>query len=360
MSLEQQLNDVQSAAAHDKIVETLKAMDDAAQVRHLVAQDKIVETLKAIDGAAQVRHLREVMALSYTNEVGPHRASFSFKNAHSGGFTFSDVWEATDERSCPESDCLRKLREAGYKEVCTQYLGFSATQMRAYCQPNAQQLSVNPYLRQQQNACCTPTEIASVLKQIKEEESSSFDAALEAGFTVEEMELAGYACEDALEFARYDNSQLTPLAFVQKLQHTRRFCSADELNDMLRVFRDAPGEESHEERASAMCGYALQAGFTIEEMLRAEFTMVEIARSIIAARGDMIARGDIDAGSVLQPLKAAGMTCAQARKAGLRPRLCKQAGYTFREAKEAGYAYFEVHWDRGDETPNVEQNGWEE
>ena len=100
--------------------------------------------------------------------------------------------------------------------------------------------------------------------------------------------------------------------------------------------------------------------------MQAEFTMAEIAQGFIEAHGGVPRLNVYEDGRVLpglmalQRLKAAGMTCTQARSAGLRPRHLKQIGYTFREAKEAGYAYFEVHWNRGEETPNVETNGWEE
>ncbi|EOD38806.1 hypothetical protein EMIHUDRAFT_224237 [Emiliania huxleyi CCMP1516] len=63
--------------------------------------------------------------------------------------------------------------------------------------------------------------------------------------------------------------------------------------------------------------------------------------------------------TILKQLKAAGMTCKEARHATFRPRQCKAAGYTYEEAKQAGYAYFELHWNRGDETESVHHNGWD-
>ena len=142
----------------------------------------------------------------------------------------------------------------------------------------------------------------------------------------------------------------------------RELCSGDELVEMLRKFRDA--EDSSDERT--LCKHAAHAGFSAEELVQAKFTMAEIAQGFIEAHGG-VARLNVDEDGrvlpglmALQQLKAAGMTCTQARSAGLRPRHLKQIGYTFREAKEAGYAYFEVHWNRGEETPNVETNGWEE
>ena len=84
--------------------------------------------------------------------------------------------------------------------------------------------------------------------------------------------------------------------------------------------------------------------------------MEEISYVFIAASGKSWA----DYAQVLVLLKAAGMTCTEARSAGFRPRMCKEAGFSFKEAKEAGYAYFELHWNRGDETESVPTHGWEE
>ena len=137
----------------------------------------------------------------------------------------------------------------------------------------------------------------------------------------------------------------------------RELCSGDELVEMLRRFRDVEGVDER-----TLCKHAKVAGFSAEELVRAEFTMVEIAQGFIEATGGVAQLDDRDGHAfvALQQLKAAGLTCTQARSVGLRPRHCKHIGYTFREAKEAGYAYFEVHWNRGEETPNVETNGWEE
>ena len=321
----------------------------------------VLEALKEMNDAAEIRHLRELMSFDHRDSAD----RYSFKRAKQAGFTFEAVWAVADDQNCGSSQqCLQQLREAGYTEVCTMYLGFTVSGMRALCAPKAGVQRYQP--------CCTPTEIVGVLRQMKAQsgpESSSFEAARQAGFTAEEMKLAGYTCQDlsASVLDKYTSDALLQMRSQSipdghGVWRPRELCSGDELVEMLRKFRDAEG--SSDERT--LCKHAVRAGFSAEELVQAKFTMAEIAQGLIEAHGGVAQRNVDEDGRVLpglmalQRLKAAGMTCTQARSAGLRPRHCKQIGYTFRESKEAGYAYFEVHWNRGEETPNVETNGWEE
>ena len=327
----------------------------------------VLEALKEMNDAAEIRHLRELMSFDHRDSSD----RYSFKRAKQAGFTFEAVWAVADDHNCGSSQrCLQQLREAGYTEVCTMHLGFTVSDMRVSCAPKAD-VQRSPY---QSEKCCTPTEIEGVLRQMKAQsrpESSSFEAARQAGFTAEEMKLAGYTCQDlsASVLDKYTSDALLQMRSQSipgghGVWRPRELCSGDELVEMLRKLRDA--EDSSDERT--LCKHAARAGFSAEELVQAKFTMAEIAQGFIEAHGGVAQLNEFvdEDGRVLpgpmalQWLKAAGMTCTQARSAGLRPRHCKQIGYTFREAKEAGYAYFEVHWNRGEETPNVETNGWEE
>ena len=366
----------QQIAAHAILVDMLEKRV-AFLEKQLIVNDTlsvdglaVLEALKEMNDAAETRHLRELMSFDHRDSA----ERYSFKRAKQAGFTFEAVWAVADDHNCHRSGssqgCLQQLREAGYTEVCTMYLGFTVSDMRASCAPKAGVQRYQP--------CCTQTEIAGVLRQMKaQSESESFEAARQAGFTAEEMKLAGYTCQDlsASVLDKYASDALLQMRSQSisdgqtgytgnpsRVWRPRELCSGDELVEMLRKFRDAEG--SSDERT--LCKHAARAGFSAEELVQAEFTMAEIAQGFIEAHGGVAQLRVDEDGNVLpglmtlQRLKAAGMTCTQARSAGLRPRHCKQIGYTFREAKEAGYAYFEVHWNRGEETPNVQTNGWEE
>jgi hypothetical protein len=53
-------------------------------------------------------------------------------------------------------------------------------------------------------------------------------------------------------------------------------------------------------------------------------------------------------------MKQGGYTCAEAKQAGFNPRECKQAGFTYEEGWAAGYGSNEHHWDAGKPPPRIE------
>ena len=133
--------------------------------------------------------------------------------------------------------------------------------------------------------------------------------------------------------------------FLQRLEYGRAFCQTPE--DIAGIMRDMG------------LSAAVYAGYTPDEMRRAGYSVQEIARASSVAAHSNRAHAPQQLQNILIQLKAAGLTCTEARHANFRPRQCKSAGYTFEEAKQAGYAYFELHWNRGDETESVHHHGWD-
>jgi hypothetical protein len=129
----------------------------------------------------------------------------------------------------------------------------------------------------------------------------------------------------------------------------RDFCQTPEREAIAGIMRDM----------GLSAGDAVHAGYTPDEMRRAGYSMQEIARASLVVAHSNRAHAPQQLQNILIQLKAAGLTCTEARHANFRPRQCKSAGYTFEEAKQAGYAYFELHWNRGDETESVHHNGWD-
>ena len=237
--------------------------DDTLRVDGLA----VLEALKEMNNAAETRHLRELM-------IHRDARQYSFKRAKQAGFTFEAVWAVADDHNCGSpQQCLQQLREAGYTEVCTNYLGFIVSDMRASCAFGAGMQRGQP--------CCTPTEIAGVLQQIKalpgfvqqikagrlrpnlivqikaqsDSESSSFETARQAGFTAEEMKLAGYTCQDLVASVL---GKHTPDALLQMRSESisdgravwrpRELCSGDELVEML---KSVTGDKNSASQGSA-------------------------------------------------------------------------------------------------------------
>ena len=150
----------QQIAAHTLVVDMLekrvafleKIFNDTLS-NDTLSVDDFFGALKELNNAAETRHLRELM-------IHRDATPYSFKRAKQAGFTFEAAWAVADAQTCvrqtysygsPYSPqpCLQHLREAGYTEVCTNYLGFTVSDMRASC---ADETGV-------QRACCTPTAV---------------------------------------------------------------------------------------------------------------------------------------------------------------------------------------------------------
>ena len=235
--------------------------------------DRLVEALGTMENAAQVRHLRELLVLApYTHSGDP---GYSFTRAKQAGFTFEQVFQAADDQNCPPTKCLHTLKMAGYAEVCTTYAGFTVEQMRPFC---------------------TSEEIATVLEQFragidKIDERFSFVYAREAGFSLEEMKLAGYTCADALAMLKLvDTSSKKDVDSVKVdgrlkdvdrptdldaftwfvLDHGRSFCSSDELDEVMRDLN------AHGVAVDTLIDTLILAGYTPEGLRRSKmFTMEE-------------------------------------------------------------------------------------
>ena len=63
---------------------------------------------------------------------------------------------------------------------------------------------------------------------------------------------------------------------------------------------------------------------------------------------------EVKAMGMVQGLKAAGYTCAEAKQAGFNPRECMQAGFTHQEGKAAGYPRWDNCWHEGQHPPRIE------
>ena len=128
----------------------------AAQVN---AREWVNETASAImtemEHHADVRHLRELLMQSELL-MRREKGQFDFRRAHQAGFTFAQVFEAVDEANCPRHECLLLLKQAGYTEPCTEYLGDANIQMAT--------------------AICTEEEVASLLARLKSD-GASFEEA---------------------------------------------------------------------------------------------------------------------------------------------------------------------------------------
>jgi len=303
------------------------------------------------------------------SELYRRSSQFDFRRAKQAGFTFEQVVEAVDGANCPLDQCLRLLKGAGYTEACTEYVGFTANQMM--------------------QASCTEDEIASLLARLKTDGASFEDAkaalfgapsnslsdgraVATAAYTGSQyrvddkwrmLRMAGYSCAEAHSTIDDLNSKWKSLVcdedeqdesvsescaklrrvYEHTLRDGRAFCQ-DPL-EIAGILRDLGLSASD----------AVHVGYTPDEMRRAGYSMQEIARETLAVHSN----DPHQLQRILIQLKAAGLTCTEARHANFRPRQCKSAGYTFEEAKQAGYAYFELHWNRGDETESVHHNGWD-
>ena len=153
--LEKQADDARAQDAHERVLLrgaleklTVTLEGQAAQVN---AREWVNETASAImtemEHHADVRHLRELLVLS---------GQFDFRRAHQAGFTFAQVFEAADEANCPRHECLLLLKQAGYTEPCTEYLGDANFQMAT--------------------AICREEEVGSLLARLKSD-GASFEEA---------------------------------------------------------------------------------------------------------------------------------------------------------------------------------------
>jgi len=356
--LEKQAGDLRAQEAGEMVLlrgvlERLTIAIETAQAHDETAQAAQTET----EDMAQVRHLRHLLVLSQDR-------AFDLSRAFAAGFTFEQVLSAVDETNCPRHQCLRLLKQVGYTEVCTESpfgFGLSAQHMI--------------------DAGCTEEDLAVIFVQLKTR-GASFDDAMSTFCAttttlcpraVSVLRMAGYSCADA--HAAIDglddqwsklscqeqemNDESPPCAelsrsYTQTLERGRSFCLASEIPGVLRDLR---------QRTGLHCGDAVLAGYSPADMTRAGYSMQEIAQEMISAKLNGILdsqeHNQLLAETILKQLKAAGMTCKEARHATFRPRQCKAAGYTYEEAKQAGYAYFELHWNRGDETESVHHNGWD-
>ena len=227
----------------------------------------LIDALEASNDAADVRHLRQLLVLSSGSERSSYdsAARYSFARAKQAGFTFEQIWRAADDLSCPPHECLKILREAGFTEVCTTHLGFTVNHMKAHCQHG--RASQNMNFQHRTSPCCTEEEIASVLTELRAR-GESFEAARTAGFSLPEIRLAGYTCEDAhdvifTESKHYAGDDMAPQVFLQTLQRGRQFCTAEERDGLLLTFKK-DGVELEE---------LAQSGYMPEELRRADYSV---------------------------------------------------------------------------------------
>ena len=391
--LEKQADDARAQDAHERVLLrgaleklTVTLEGQAAQVN---AREWVNETASAImtemEHHADVRHLRELLVLSGLL-IG--ETQFDFRRAHQAGFTFAQVFEAVDEANCPRHECLLLLKQAGYTEPCTEYLGDANFQMaNAICREEevgsllARLKSDGASFEEAKAALLDGTTSLATERQRKREREESFERERES-FREREgrpprydmwrtnrvLRMAGYSCADAHSTIDDLNSKWTSWCgedeqdesvsescaklgrvFLQTLRDGRAFCQTPE--EIAGIMRDMG------------LSAAVYAGYTPDEMRRAGYSMQEVARaSLVAAHSPYHsdrAHAPQQLHNILIELKAAGLTCTEARHANFRPTQCKSAGYTFEEAKQAGYAYFELHWNRGDETESVHHHGWD-
>ena len=372
--LEKQADDARAQDANERVLLrgaleklTVTLEGQAAQGN---AREWVNETASAImtemEHLAQVRHLRELLVLS---ELYRRSSQFDFRRAKQAGFTFEQIVEAVDEANCPLHQCLRLLKGAGYTEACTEYVGFTANQMM--------------------EASCTEDEIASLLARLKTDGASFEDAkaalfgapsnslsdgraVATAAYTGSQyrvddkwrmLRMAGYSCAEAHSTIDDLNSKWKSLVCDEDEQDESVSESCAKLRRVYghtlrdgRAFCQDPLEIAGILRDLGLSAYdAVHVGYTPDEMRRAGYSMQEIARETLAVHSN----DPHQLQRILIQLKAAGLTCTEATHANFRPRQCKSAGYTFAEAKQAGYAYFELHWNRGDETESVHHNGWD-
>ena len=376
--------------ALEKLTVTLEGQAAQGNTREWV-NETASDIMTEMEHLAQVRHLRELLVLS---ELYSSRRSsqFDFRRAKQAGFTFEQVFAAVDEANCPLDQCLRLLKQAGYTEACTEYVGFTANQMM--------------------QASCTEDEVASLLARLKTDGASFEDAkaalfgapsnslsdgraVATAAYTGSQyrvddkwrmLRMAGYSCAEAHSTIDDLNSKWKSLGCDEASAaavgtaasaSASAAASADEQDESVsescaklrrvyehtlrdgRAFCQDPLEIAGILRDMGLSASdAVHVGYTPDEMRRAGYSMQEIARETLAVHSnDPTDPHQLQ--RILIQLKAAGLTCTEARYANFRPRQCKSAGYTFAEAKQAGYAYFELHWNRGDETESVHHNGWD-
>ena len=179
---------------------------------------------------------------------------------------------------------------------------------------------------------CTADQLASAISELKDR-GRTYAEIKAIGFQPSVIRQAGYTCADAYAH----EAGMT-------LKSARQSCTGDELEEILRASK-ARDNLSPED--------AIDAGYTLEELIRVGYSPEEVANGYIRSATVLATV------SILKKLKAAGLTCAEAKRASFRPKPCMEAGFTFEEAKAAGYAFFEMHWKRGDETESVVHNGWE-
>ena len=351
--------------ALEKLTVTLEGQAAQGNAREWV-NETASDIMTEMEHLAQVRHLRELLVLS---ELYRRSSQFDFRRAKQAGFTFEQVVEAVDEANCPLDQCLRLLKQAGYTEACTEYVGFTANQMM--------------------QASCTEDEVASLLARLKTDGASFEDAkaalfgapsnSLSDGravataaytgskYRVDDkwrmLRMAGYSCAEAHSTIDDLNSKWKSLVCDEDEQDESVSESCAKLRRVYehtlrdgRAFCQDPLEIAGILRDMGLSASdAVHVGYTPDEMRRAGYSMQEIARETLAVHSN----DPHQLQRILIQLKAAGLTCTEARHANFRPRQCKSAGYTFAEAKQAGYAYFELHWNRGDETESVHHNGWD-
>ena len=351
--------------ALEKLTVTLEGQAAQGNTREWV-NETASDIMTEMEHLAQVRHLRELLVLS---ELYRRSSQFDFRRAKQAGFTFEQVVEAVDGANCPLDQCLRLLKGAGYTEACTEYVGFTANQMM--------------------QASCTEDEVASLLARLKTDGASFEDAkaalfgapsnSLSDGravataaytgskYRVDDkwrmLRMAGYSCAEAHSTIDDLNSKWKSLVCDEDEQDESVSESCAKLRRVYehtlrdgRAFCQDPLEIAGILRDMGLSASdAVHVGYTPDEMRRAGYSMQEIARETLAVHSN----DPHQLQRILIQLKAAGLTCTEARHANFRPRQCKSAGYTFAEAKQAGYAYFELHWNRGDETESVHHNGWD-
>jgi len=85
-----------------------------------------------------------------------------------------------------------------------------------------------------------------------------------------------------------------------------------------------------EVKAMGMVQGLKAAGYTCAEAKQAGYTCAEAKQA-----------------GYVEGLKAAGYTCAEAKQAGFNPRECMQAGFTSQEGVAAGYPFQHYHWYNG-------------
>lgn len=374
-SLEKQLEDRKEGNRWQPVVLALERI----RLEVEGARADVKEALETTEHQATVRHLREMLQYS-------KREGYELRRAKEAGFSFEEVYEALDSVTCtgPYSQnpndyhvnnvrCLRRIYEAGYTEVCTEFVGLrmqeyglTVDDMRAACCQN----------RQMADGSC----LGPVLEKLRAD-GYPFVNATAAGFNVQEAKQAGYTCAEAhailfeedpedilLKYLllpdqlkaenkdQYIEEELLKL-FNQYMQSAKQLCSTDEVAEILK-------KANYTENLPAD-SWVLGI-YTPAELSRAGYELEDIARAKLEeAEAEYQKHRNVQAfgfkrSQLLAQLKAAGITCAQARALSFRPRECKAAGFTFLEAKAAGYAYFELHWNRGDEAESKEHNGWEE